>query len=380
MTAKTKIIIALSVLLIFTVAARLLESDQGNQPFASLMAIIAIILLTAILYFTVRQDTAATSISDQWHIDANSLLDAIFVTDLNGKVKGTNRACRDLLPETHNSSTAAQLMEPLHDQLNDRFAADDVVSAVLAAPEIKFSDRLTLNNGRVIERTTRPIENSSERIWILSDITQATIANSDSEMHQTMVEEDAARTAELAEQLFHAKAELEEKQTELTRLANTDPMTGLLNRRRFLARADEAILETQAENSLWVIMMDIDHFKRVNDTYGHAAGDVAIRDFAGVIRNCINTRGFIGRMGGEEFAAILTNCPVDEAYRIAERIRRNTAQMQTVSGSEVFRFTTSIGVAPWISGEISIEPALDRADKALYSAKSFGRNRVVGYE
>ena len=127
-------------------------------------------------------------------------------------------------------------------------------------------------------------------------------------------------------------------------------------------------------------MMDIDHFKRINDTYGHAAGDVAIRDFAELIRAAIANHGFIGRMGGEEFAAILPGICGDDAVRLAEKIRKAVAHHYTVSDDEKFRFTVSIGVAQWLSKEVTIEPALDRADQALYSAKTYGRNRVVGFE
>lgn len=349
-------------------------------PYGSAITLAFLVAIAFVAVFSNSEQSLTTTANDVWPIDANSLHDPIFVTDLNGNLMGANKACRDLLPESGAAMSVSDLLEPLHEQLVDRQQADEVLNAVLSAPDIKFSDRLNLEDGRIIERTTRPIEGTSERIWILCDLTQVILAGRDSAMHQTMLEEDAARTAELAEQLFHAKAELEEKQTELTRLANTDPMTGLWNRRRFLSLGEEAIENATVDNTLWVLMMDIDHFKRINDTYGHAAGDVAIRDFANLVQQAVGEHGFVGRMGGEEFAAILTDCPVDEAYRIAERIRKSTTQMQTECESEVFRFTTSMGVAAWSAGETSIEPALDRADRALYSAKSYGRNRVVGYE
>lgn len=349
----------------------------GGATVLPAIAALAITISGALLI----KDCGATKRAQKgWFIDANSLQDAIFISDLGGSILGANQACSGLLHGTGDATSVSSMLEPLHAQLIDRQAADDVLSAVLSAPEIKFSDRLNLNDGRIIERTTRPIEGSNNRIWILCDVTQVIAAGNDSAMHQSMVEEDAARTAELAEQLFHAKAELEAKQTELTRLANTDPMTGLWNRRRFLTLAEESIERASDKNTLWVLMMDIDHFKRINDTYGHAAGDMAIRDFAQLIEKTVSGKGFVGRLGGEEFGAILGSCAVDEAYRVAEQIRKDTTQIQTECGAEVFRFTTSMGVASWIPGELSIEPALDRADKALYSAKNYGRNRVVGYE
>lgn len=379
MRANSIILIGLLVAAVLLQLAALLFPVQFQSLHTSIASAALAVVAVAII-FANRSTPSSTVPGDIWPIDANCLQDAIFVSDLNGNLVGANKACRELLPESGNAMSASELLEPLHAQLVDRQQADDVLNAVISAPDIKFSDRLNLEDGRIIERTTRPIDGTSERIWILCDLTQVILAGRDSDMHQTMLEEDAARTAELAEQLFHAKAELEAKQTELTRLANTDPMTGLWNRRRFLALGEEAIENANVDNTLWVLMMDIDHFKRINDTYGHAAGDVAIRDFANLIQQAVGEQGFVGRMGGEEFAAILTDCPVDEAYRIAERIRKGTTQMQTECDSEVFRFTTSMGVAAWNTGEKSIEPALDRADRALYSAKSYGRNRVVGYE
>lgn len=312
-------------------------------------------------------------------LNSNSLPDMVIVSDLNGNILSANDQARKAFVYYEAANTVKDLFEIWHNELSDRTSADEVVAAALAAPDFQFSEILNLVDGRSYERLTRVVPDTSERVWILRDISHLQQAHHDSEMHTTMVEADAARTAELAEQLYHAKAELEANQAELTRLANTDSLTGLLNRRRFTALGEEAIKNTDTDN-IWVIMMDIDHFKRINDTYGHAAGDVAIRDFATMVSEHVGDDGFIGRMGGEEFAAILENVEMDDAIKIAESIRKATAAHITVHESEKFRFTTSIGVAQWLPGEITIEAALDRSDQALYSAKTFGRNRVVGYE
>ncbi|TNE65224.1 MAG: GGDEF domain-containing protein [Alphaproteobacteria bacterium] len=313
-------------------------------------------------------------------VDADILPGALIVSGVNGQVELLNTAARALFSGHTDAGHVRDLFDVLHRDMEDRSQADQVIDAVLSAPEIQFTEMLYLGDGRVFERITRPVAGSDSRVWILRDLTHVRMANDDSAMHQSMVEADAARTAELAEQLFHAKAELEAKQAELTRLANTDSLTGLLNRRRFTALGEDAVRRATDSDEIWVLMMDIDHFKRINDTYGHAAGDVAIRDFAHISEATIGERGFIGRMGGEEFAAILPDCSLDDAIRLAETIRRETARHQTVSDTEKFRFTASIGVAQWLPDEITIEPALDRADQALYSAKTYGRNRVVGFE
>jgi len=316
---------------------------------------------------------------NNWALPPDAVPDAIIVSDLNGKLLYANTLARSMFPSVDTTDTVTKLFDEWHRELNNRGPADEVVTAALSAPDFQFSETLHMHDGRAYERLTRVSSENPQRIWILRDISHLQQANHDSEMHTTMVEADAARTAELAEQLYHAKAELEANQAELTRLANTDSLTGLLNRRRFTALGEKAIKETSTEN-IWVIMMDIDHFKRINDTYGHAAGDVAIRDFATLAEQQVGEYGFVGRMGGEEFAAILEDVEMDVAIKVAENIRKATATHVTAHESEKFRFTASIGVAQWFSGEITIEAALDRSDQALYSAKSFGRNRVVGYE
>ncbi|MCJ9429198.1 GGDEF domain-containing protein [Kordiimonas marina] len=321
-----------------------------------------------------------TTTEDDKLVNADMLPGALIVTSVNGKVKFLNRSAQSLFSEAPSSADIKPLFDWLHGNLEDRNHADQVLEAVLSAPEIQFTEMLQMRDGRVYERLTRPVEASPDRIWILRDLTHVQMANDDNAMHRSMLEADAARTAELAEQLFHAKAELEAKQAELTHLANTDSLTGLLNRRRFTALGEEAVLKAGDGEEIWVLMMDIDYFKRINDTYGHAAGDVAIRDFARIMEQTIADHGFIGRMGGEEFAIILPRATMDVAIRMAETIRRETARNQTVCDVEKFRFTASIGVAQWLPEEITIEPALDRADQALYSAKTYGRNRVVGFE
>lgn len=323
------------------------------------------------------EDTSAN-----WCFDPDILPDAILVCQLDGRIILKNTAARDMLGDVMNGTDMIRsVFSSWHRQLVEREQADNVVDAIMASPDMKFSETLGFSNGKTYERQTRPIKNQALRLWLLRDVTVLRQADSDSAMHQSMVEADAARTAEMAEQLYMAKAELEEKQAELTRLANTDSLTGLYNRRRFMQLGNDAATDNRTgENAVWVLMLDIDYFKRVNDTYGHGAGDTAIRDFAIIIGNCIGDNGFVGRMGGEEFAAVLPDATVDDAVRVAERIRRRTADNLSRCGKQTCRFTTSIGIACTQDGEDSIEPALARADKALYSAKSFGRNRVVVME
>lgn len=368
----------LSAFTLFLISRGLGSSEPFELPlFLGALALVGVLFMLTLydLSGLGGKEAKSTKLS----INPDHLPDGVIITDENGNILGANKVARHLVSALSTNNNIRKMFDTWHRELADRAQADQVVEAVLASPDIQFSEMLNLKDGRVIERNTRPMEDSGERLWFLRDITHVQQANHDSAMHQSMVEADAARTAELAEQLYHAKAELESNQAELKRLANTDSLTGLLNRRRFTTLGEGAVAAADGQE-IWVIMMDIDYFKRINDTYGHAAGDTAIKDFAKIADETVADTGFVGRMGGEEFAAILPGVTQDDAIRIAEKIRRLTAKSQTVCDNEKFRFTASIGVAKWMPEEITIEPALDRADQALYSAKAYGRNRVVGFE
>lgn len=165
---------------------------------------------------------------------------------------------------------------------------------------------------------------------------------------------------------------------ELERLATTDPLTGLANRRTFEScAAGEIARARRHKRPLAVVMADIDHFKRVNDVHGHAGGDEALRAIAGILTNSLRGGGDLAaRLGGEEFVLLLPECDADSASRLAERLRTTIAASETSSGADVITLTSSFGVSEWLPAEKDFEPAMKRADKALYRAKSNGRNRV----
>lgn len=170
--------------------------------------------------------------------------------------------------------------------------------------------------------------------------------------------------------------------TELEALATLDELTGVPNRRHFHHMAglelDHARLMGR---SFSVLALDIDHFKKINDGYGHAAGDLALRAFADACRLSLREPDLLGRCGGEEFAVALPNTGTEAAFLIAERLRRRVSE-QTVKlpGCGELSFTVSIGVATLTPGEagedMSLTALLAHADAALYRAKHEGRNRA----
>lgn len=164
---------------------------------------------------------------------------------------------------------------------------------------------------------------------------------------------------------------------ELKRLAMTDELTGLPNRRAMFEFGNESLSRSAASAApLSVLMIDVDHFKRINDTHGHAVGDQVLQRLARSLVSVIRDGDRLGRVGGEEFMAVLPGVSSDEAGRIAERMRQ-AALSESASGrdDEAVRFSVSIGVAG-TAGVTALDTLLSRADEALYRAKAGGRNRV----
>lgn len=160
--------------------------------------------------------------------------------------------------------------------------------------------------------------------------------------------------------------------------ANTDVLTGIANRRSFIVQAERELNRARRYNSrLAVLVLDIDRFKQINDTYGHATGDRAIVAFSKGCIEAIRDIDFIGRFGGDEFAILLPGTSVEEARVVAERIRHTVASCVALNddNTEVL-MTCSIGATLVEAGEGNVDEALAKADTALYLAKQNGRNRV----
>ncbi len=164
---------------------------------------------------------------------------------------------------------------------------------------------------------------------------------------------------------------------ELKRLAHTDPLTGLLNRRGFFGQA-AALLQTarSGDETVAVLLMDADHFKRVNDTHGHAVGDEALRQIGNVIQAQLRDADALARVGGEEFACLLPRTPLPQAMDIAERIRDAIAAQDLHCVGVRVQVSLTVGVSLAGASEQRIDEALSRADRAMYAAKQAGRNRV----
>jgi diguanylate cyclase (GGDEF)-like protein len=178
------------------------------------------------------------------------------------------------------------------------------------------------------------------------------------------------RMVELQSQLIAAREALRER-------AATDPLTGLPNRRTLVEGLDREVERARrGDASCAVAFVDLDHFKRVNDVHGHAAGDVVLRQAAEAMRALLRPYDLVARYGGEEFVVVLPGCDAAGAVAAAERLRAAVADATVTVGQAKLRVTCSVGVAVW-DGTGDRDQLLAAADKAVYEAKRAGRDRVV---
>jgi len=159
--------------------------------------------------------------------------------------------------------------------------------------------------------------------------------------------------------------------------AMIDPLTGLLNRRAFLADA-EALLHQQIarDRPIAVLLIDLDHFKSINDRFGHAVGDKVLQIFANTARGSLRQTDLVGRLGGEEFTVLLADASMDNAYLVADRLRKAFAAAAAVIDGEALHATASVGVSVIVDPRQDLTKLITLADQALYLAKARGRNRV----
>lgn len=182
---------------------------------------------------------------------------------------------------------------------------------------------------------------------------------------------------EVVEQIKESTSVLMEQKEDSERKAIMDQLTGCFNRRYFETRMDEELnLAKRFRNKMCLIMFDIDHFKKVNDTYGHQAGDTVLIEVAAAAKGCLRGADYLCRYGGEEFAVIMPETSVDEAHEVAERMRKQMEEHAFYGGNTLINITISLGIAEYPEHAIIKEKLIESADAALYAAKHGGRNNT----
>ncbi len=229
-----------------------------------------------------------------------------------------------------------------------------------------------LVGGRFDPAILEDIEERQDEIGRFTGIFES-IARYVSERTRKLEDTVEERTRHLNQEI----ARRQELEDELRTLASIDGLTGVNNRRHFLELCGKELDRAQRyDHPLALMMMDVDRFKRINDTYGHAAGDEVLKQLAATCAADLRGVDILGRLGGEEFAVVLPECGIEAADYAAERLRQTLAKIEVPSDQGTIGFTVSIGVVARGNGE-ALATALERADRAMYAAKQAGRNRVV---
>ena len=298
-----------------------------------------------------RREKAREVIVRNQFIDlVESVPAGIVLIDGDGVSAVINERAAALLGHTAGNHRAADLavpMQALRQRCDNHAELDQAYRAQMA--NVNFATKLNWILGeRTFEVDTHPVRGNGEhgRIWLFTDVT--------------------------ADLLMAA---------ELHRLATSDPLTGMSNRRHFEECSAQLIAARHASGQpVAVLMVDVDHFKRINDTYGHQAGDEVLKVVARRCRDALRDRDLFARFGGEEFIALLATSATDEIAAAAERVRGVIAAEPVSVGGERIDVSVSVGgaIGQALPGDdpMLLEALIARADGALYQAKTDGRNRV----
>src|SRR6267143_5393335 len=285
-----------------------------------------------------------------------SLAEAIIATDKDGRITFLNPAAEHL---TGSAATAAlgKLLEDivsLVDETDRRLLSDPVHQALTSGAPVNLSRRALLlsrtnGNERSIELSASPIRNDAK------------------ELIGAVV-------------LLHDVTELRGLARQMSYQATHDALTGLVNRREFERRLEEAIESGHRGDGQHVLCyLDLDRFKIVNDSSGHLAGDSMLREVAKLLRDAVRDSDTVGRLGGDEFGTLLIGCPLDKARQIADDLTRSVGEYRFVWKDKIFNIGVSVGLVEISRESGTLEELLAAADTACYVAKKQGSGRVVVY-
>ena len=285
-----------------------------------------------------------------------SISEGIITTDNDGRIDYMNLAAETLIG-TNRDDAAGHRVGELFSLVDDadRRPLGDPVERCLAM-------RRRVNMGRRAVMVTADGEHEHS-----VEITASPVRGPSNSISGTVV-------------VFHDVSELRGLTRKMSYQATHDPLTGLVNRREFERRLDEAMDTAHAEEAVHMLFyMDLDRFKAVNDSCGHMAGDNMLREVAALIKDQVRDSDFVGRLGGDEFGALLIGCPIEKARQIATDICNAVADYRFVWKDKIFNIGVSIGLVEISHASGTLQDVMSAADSACYMAKQQGRGQVHVY-
>jgi len=321
---------------------------------------------------------AALPLANKYKLPANPITYAILYEYILGKNTELKASVEDLFK--HHNAIDAKDFTALYNTFlvdNNEEAMVKTRQALLAL--LASTQKSLQEAGKDSQSYSESLNNAVDDLQGGGDISTATNAIS------RLIDETSqmqASSQTLQDELSKSNRDLAELQTEFERVRHesmVDPLTGIQNRRAFDDALAECCSQTKIDQQpLCLLIIDIDHFKKVNDTYGHVVGDAVLKCVSSALNKTIRGGDLLARYGGEEFVVVLPMTPMEGAERVADNICnivRNQAMDKNQVGDNVGRVTVSVGVALFSEAE-STEEFVARADTALYRAKESGRNRV----
>jgi len=304
-----------------------------------------------------RSETALTQEKTRIEVMLYSITDAVIATDANGCVQFMNPVAQDLVA----CSIEAARGRPLHELA--RFV-DELTRLPLADPV-----RNCLLSGQIA------VLHTSSELFVNHLGAEIPVAGTVAPMRNA--QGDVIGCVAALQDVRHAR----ELMRRLTHQASRDSLTGLFNRLSFEAQVRRAIDDVEggyANHALFYL--DLDQFKIVNDTCGHVAGDELLRQLAVILHEALRSDDILARLGGDEFGVLLRRCSIDQAVKIAEKLRLSVEAFRFIWGDKMFQIGVSIGLVPVVPGVDDLAAMLSAADVACYAAKEAGRNRIHVYE
>jgi diguanylate cyclase (GGDEF)-like protein len=314
----------------------------------------------------------AAAVPERVRVAFDTLVEGITILDAEGRIMLTNQAFRSLRADVEIrdgivlSALGWQLADPDSDPLHPWARAMNA-SQIVTSVGMRVGDG---DEARDLLVTCSPIRDGRGEVRgclvSFADVTEVGRANT--------------RLRGALSELERSRAEIEAKNLELQRAATRDPLTDCLNRRAFAEMGEPVLARALGPHGrpAAALLLDIDHFKSVNDRFGHAVGDRVIRTVAATLREEMRPGDLVARHGGEEFAVLMPETGAGDAADVAERVRRRVAQrcLEHLSDLPALQVTVSVGVSDSTLGVSTLDGLLDQADTALYRAKRGGRNRV----